>query len=143
MPLNHRSFEVRRRGARLWLRMLLLCMLFSAVHVTLGAWVVKSVADGQPVVQLCTSQGVQWVVQEAGDSEEEHESAGQLMAPCAWANAHVAMGAPPGAVLKLAAQDRQVVDLPQMEEGQPSGRVQRVLLMSAMRGPPAAMRYAI
>ena len=143
MPLKHRSCEVRRRGVRLWLRMLLLCMLFSAVHVTLGAWVVKSVADGQPVVQLCTAQGVRWVVLETGDSDEERESAGQLMAPCAWANAHVAMGVPPGAVLKLAAQSTRVADLPPMEEGQRSGRVQRVLLMSAMRGPPAAMRYAI
>jgi hypothetical protein len=143
MKVNQRSSEVRRRGARLWLRLLLLCMLFSASHVTLGAWVVTSVADGQPVVQLCTPQGVQWVVLDAGVTEQDRETADESMAPCVWASAHVAAAPPLSAGLKLVAQNRQVADLAPIEEGQPSGRVQRVLLMSAMRGPPTAMRYAI
>ncbi|MCU0926284.1 MAG: hypothetical protein MUF44_09670 [Hydrogenophaga sp.] len=123
---------------RHWLRLLLLCSVFSAVHGPLGAWVVSSVSEGS-AVQICTPQGMQWVSVSSNDPEAEHQVA--AFSPCVWASAHVAFSPPvghglvalaPGYLARVAGPDRSA---PMADE-----RSRRVLLMSAMRAPPPELR---
>lgn len=122
--------------ARHWLRLLLLCSVFSAVHMPLGAWVVSSIG-AEPAVQICTLQGPQWVCLTAeGEGEEgsaEHAAAPQ---PCVWAAAHVAISPP--VWRGLIAAVRGVATVPCRDRGvsAPDDLIWRVLLMSAMRAPP-------
>lgn len=127
----------RHRG--LWLRWVLLCTLFSALHGLLGAWVVPAVSSG-PVAEICTPNGLQWVALDGAPAEEHPADWPQGLAqPCAWASAHVAMSAaagsdigvphpPPATTLRLAgvAPDTRA-----------PGNADRVLLMAPMRAPPA------
>lgn len=136
MKFSPRPFT-RYRG--LWLRWVLLCTLFSALHGLLGAWVVPAVASG-PVAEICTPNGLQWVALDGAPAEEHPTDWPQGLAqPCAWASAHVAMAAavgsdngaphsPPATNLRLAgvAPDTRA-----------SGNADRVLLMAPMRAPPA------
>lgn len=127
----------RQRGP--WLRWVLLCTLFSALHGPLGAWVVSAVASG-PVAEICTPNGLQWVALEGAPAEEHPTDWPQGLAqPCAWAGAHVAMAAaaaidmgvphpPPATTLRLASL---------AGDTRAPGNADRVLLMSPMRAPPA------
>ncbi|WP_291009597.1 hypothetical protein [Hydrogenophaga sp.] len=126
------STQALNAGARRWLRGLLLCTLFAALHGTLGAWVVPLIAN-EPTVQICTPQGMQWVALDEGASSAEEQPAG-----CVWAGAHVAMapgldvGYPPTAVPDFHAPGLQQVRAMHLPDN-----ILRVLLMSAMRAPPA------
>lgn len=44
----------------MWLRWVLLCTVFSALQGLLGAWVVPAMAS-EPLVEICTPSGMQWV----------------------------------------------------------------------------------
>ncbi len=143
MRLTYRFAETRRPAVQLWLRIMVLCTLFAATHGVLGAWVVQGVAGDRPVVQLCTSQGVQWVALDAEARDDQSDAAGVSGKPCVWAGAHVAMASTLGPGFKQALSERWFFALPQIEEGRACGRVQRVLLMSSMRGPPAPSSHAI
>lgn len=138
-----RTTNTRRPAAKRWLRFLVVCLFFSAIHVALGAWVVAAMAGNRMAVQVCTPLGVQWVLEKAGDSGGEKGGDAALVKPCVWAGAHAALASAPSFGFKLAERERRLSGPPQMEEGQPSGRVQRVLLMSSMRGPPASWLRAI
>ncbi len=131
-------WPLRPARVRHWLRWLLACALFSALHSPVGAWVVSTIGHG-PVVQVCTPQGMQWV------QLDELGSKGQLddtllataQQPCVWTAAHSALeplesGAVPG---DLAAG--QVYCQRACQAPPPNDHAQRVLLMSAMRAPPA------
>lgn len=129
-------------GARRWLRALLLCALFSALHGTVGAWVVPSVSNGS-AVQICTPQGMQWVglgeLAGEGDGGEPMGAAASALQPCVWAAAHVAIGsaAPPSAWVP---EPCPAVTPAQVQPHPPqSDHARRVLLMSAMRAPPPAV----
>jgi hypothetical protein len=122
---------------RRWLRTLLLCALFSALHGTLGAWVVSSINDG-PVVQICTPQGMQWVDpgELSGEGSDPLEAADSALQPCVWAGAHVALGA---AVTASACRQEpcSAASPTRVQSLAPrSDHARRVLLMSAMRAPP-------
>lgn len=123
--------------ARHWLRLLLLCSVFSAVHVPLGAWVVSSVSDG-PAVQICTSQGTQWIGLSAGEAEEGAGDHAAALQSCVWAAAHVAISPP--AWRGVTAAVRGVTTVPCLDRGvsAPDHLIWRVLLMSAMRAPPGS-----
>lgn len=122
---------------RHWLRAMLMCALFSALHGTLGAWIVP-VISSQEAVQICTPQGLQWVSledQAPGDSDQPTPT-DHLLQPCAWSSAHVAIA---NALPRLrtclpfvAAIQRREWETP----WPPSDHARRVLLMSAMRAPP-------
>lgn len=121
---------------RHWLRLLLLCSAFSAVHMPLGAWVVSTLSQ-EPAVQICTPNGPQWVVLEEGDRDGTDPAAADQA--CVWAVAHVAIcpfvrnmacTVQPGTQTGLALPSRAPA---------PGDRVRRVLLMSAMRAPPAPL----
>ena len=121
-----------------WLRMLLACMLFSALHGVLGAWVVPAVVDGD-VAEICTPTGMQWVRvadgQAAPDGNPAQSWPQGLAKPCVWAAAFAA--APPP--LQLVAFMRlpiAAVPIGPAPQAIWSDTVARVLLMSAMRGPP-------
>lgn len=127
-------------SAQRWLRVLLLCALFSALHGTVGAWVVKAIS-AEPAVQVCTPHGPQWISlgerSEGGDGVP-HGAASALQ-PCVWAAAHVAIGtaitAPAWAVDSCpVATPTRVPPLPPQ-----SDHARRVLLMSAMRAPPRTL----
>ncbi len=120
-----------------WLRMLLVCMLFSALHGVLGAWVVPAVADGD-VAEICTPTGMQWVRvadgQAAPDGNSSQPWPEGLAKPCVWAAALASVPPP----LHLAVFMRLPIAAPAGPAPQAiwSDTVARVLLMSAMRAPP-------
>ena len=124
-------------SARRWLRGVLLCTLFAALHGTLGAWVVPLIA-GEPTVQICTPQGMQWVALDEGAGAAEDHPDGALTPVCAWAGAYVAVapgldaGYPPTSVPVLLAPGLLQVCGMHLPDN-----ILRVLLMSAMRAPPA------
>lgn len=128
-----RLLPLRAACVKHWLRLLLLCSVFSAVHVPLGAWVVAAVSDG-PTVQICTPQGLQWVSLTPGDPQPEHQALAQQ--PCVWAGAHVAINPPTGTGLTAAAPAYTPVVGLGRGAAAPTDRVRCVLLMSAMRAPP-------
>ena len=136
--IQRRRHAAHRRSP--WLRWLLVCTAFSALHGLLGAWIVPAVARG-PVAEVCTPNGLQWVAL-------EEDPAGQpptdwprgLAQPCVWASAHavvplglggeglagaVAWSLPPGPSPGVLVQSHV------------PGNAARVLLMSPMRAPPA------
>ncbi len=123
---------------RRWLRLLLLCSLFSALHAPIGAWVVSSISQ-QAVVQICTPQGLQWVgLDPAAADPAQPEPSGQAkpLQPCVWAAAQLAIAppcSPDGRFPGAAAGDTPAWV---MSLAPPSDHAQRVLLMSAMRAPP-------
>lgn len=126
-----------------WLRCLLACVAFSALHGLLGAWVVPAVASG-PVFEVCTPQGLQWVLLDDADSSLLGGSAGTqplpqgLAKPCVWAAAWV--GAPPAAATVRGALTLPLsasVPLWSVGELVTVDTMQRVLLMAPMRAPPA------
>lgn len=125
--------------ARRWLRMLLLCSLFAALHGTLGAWTVSAL-NPEGAVQICTPQGLQWVAldQDAtADGKEDAVPAGGSQV-CVWAGAQVAMT--PGlntASLPVPPPVFRGSGRSQASGLQLAEHAQRVLLMSAMRAPPA------
>lgn len=138
MRVMNRFADPRRPAVQRWARLLMLCLTFTALHGVLGAWVVSALAGERPVVQLCTAQGVQWVVLAVEDPGSEHQpSADGSIKPCVGAGALVALASPPPVGPLHAVPEFQALDAPRIEEGAPPGRVQRVLLMSSMRGPPA------
>jgi hypothetical protein len=86
------------------LRWLLVCVAFSALHGTLGAWVVPA-WSGQTAVEICTPQGMQWVVldehapDEPANLDDPGDAAAQGLAqPCVWASAHLTLLAQPTAL---------------------------------------------
>ena len=123
-----------------WLRWVLLCTAFSALHGLLGAWVVPAVVPGT-VTEICTPHGLQWVAVDSAPSDDHPAPWPKGLAqPCVWASAHVSVplglggeggvGATvwpplPGPLPRWAAQS-PVPD-----------NAWRVLLMSPMRAPPA------
>ena len=118
-------------------------MAFSALHGLFGAWVVPAVASG-PVFEVCTPQGLQWVLM---DDAESSRLSGQdapeplpqgLAKPCVWAAA--LLGVQPGSVdgrLALALPERVSLPLGAGTEVITSDTMRRVLLMAPMRAPPA------
>jgi hypothetical protein len=136
------AFALTRRQAT-WLRWVLLCTLFSALHGLLGAWVLPAVASS-PVTEICTPTGMQWVeVASAPGGDGPIDWPQGLAKPCAWASANVAVppampGAdrPDGSAWALAAVPLRAV---QTGETMPS-RAERVLLMAPMRAPPLEPR---
>ena len=134
-----------------WLRWLLACLVFSALHGLLGAWVVPAVASG-PVTEICTPTGMQWVAQDdaptaastLADPAQPANPAGKgwpqgLAQPCVWAMAHVATlqqpvsvqptpGCLPPPPIPWACASQRAARLPATAE--------RVLLMAPMRAPP-------
>ncbi len=140
--LNHlRTLPLASR--RRWLFTLLVCLAFSAMHGLLGAWVVPAVASG-PVFEVCTPQGVQWVLM---DDTESSRLGGQtpakpvpqgLAQPCVWAMAHVAVPPVPLAPILVAAEIRFIAPPRTSNRWTLAGpgNAVRVLLMSPMRAPP-------
>lgn len=125
--------------ARRWLHMLLLCSLFAALHGTLGAWVVPAL-NPAGAVQICTPQGLQWVALEqdatAGGQEDTLPAGGSQA--CVWTAAQLAMA--PGlnsASLPVPPPVFRGSERPQSSRLHLAEHAQRVLLMSAMRAPPA------
>lgn len=124
---------------RLWLRWVLLCAAFSALHGLLGAWVVPAVAQG-PVAEICTPNGLQWVaLDEALNGEHPTDWPQGLAKPCLWASAHAAV--PPrfwpgwgGMGLQLATIGGGA--LPGTRQTHLPGNAERVLLTAPMRAPP-------
>ena len=121
-----------------WLRMLLVCMLFSALHGVLGAWVVPAVADGD-VAEICTPTGMQWVRvadgQAAPDGNPSQPWPQGLAKPCVWAAA-LASAPPPLHVAVFMRLPVAAVPTGPGPQAIWSDTVARVLLMSAMRAPP-------
>lgn len=142
--MNARSlWPLHTARVRHWLRWLLLCSVFSAVHVPLGAWVVSSIS-AQPVVQICTPQGLQWVGLSAGEEGEEgtgdHTAALQ---PCVWSAVHVAISPPAWLGWGVAAPGcATVLSCHGLGASAPDDLIWRVLLMSAMRAPPGSAGIA-
>lgn len=136
MALKFSAHPQRHPG---WLRWLLLCTLFSALHGVLGAWVVPAVASG-PVTEICTPTGMQWVaVASAPDSAPPTETPQGLAQPCVWAMAHVAV---PPAAAGAGTGWLPAWGLPgplpgPTPEPRTPGLAERVLLMAPMRAPPA------
>lgn len=138
---HHNPLPLRPARVRHWLRWLLACALFSALHNPVGAWVVSALGDG-PVVQVCTPLGMQWVQLDAVASGAQQDDSDGPVAPplaCVWAMAHQALE--PTVVLATGA------GLARQGGGfclgrslsPPSDRAWRVLLMSAMRAPPVRL----
>lgn len=138
-------FVASAASVQRWLRALLVCTVFAALQGTLGAWVVPAVS-GSPAVEVCTPQGMQWVVLEAGaeagnpsEGEGSNPSTGSGV-PCAWAAARVSV--PPRAS-SLETPLHHPAPLmrpsPALDSG-PLARsgIERVLLMAPMRAPPAS-----
>lgn len=129
-----------------WLQLCLLAVLFSALHGTLGAVVVKALASPQQVVaEICTPQGLQWlaldgreVVAVNPDSETRPDWPQGLAKPCAWSAAFLALFEPSAPPLGSPAARAQVgLFLCLAQELTTASRTPwRVLLMSAMRAPP-------
>ncbi len=122
-----------------WLRILLACMLFSALHGVLGAWVVPAVAS-EPLVEICTPSGMQWVALDSVPGSEGPADWPQGLAkPCMWAMAHMAMPLAPCADGK-ASFPPPMDGLPMAVAGtgviSMAGSAARVLLMAPMRAPP-------
>lgn len=128
------------RHTRHWLRLLLLSTLFAALQGTLGGWVVPAVA-GAPAVLICTAQGSVWVPLGADSADGAYgadQDADQAHGmPCAWASAHLALApahAVPGARW---IRSGNLAEPPPQTAPPPTDHARRVLLMSAMRAPPA------
>ena len=131
-----RSLHTAR--VRHWLRLLLLCSVFSAVHMPLGAWVVSTLS-AEPVVQICTPQGPQWVSLSAeGEGEEGSAEQAAALQPCVWAAAHVAISPPAWRGVIAAVSGCSAVPCCRRWAAAPDDLIWRVLLMSAMRAPPWA-----
>ncbi len=128
-------------SVRRWLRLLWLCTLFSALHGTLGAWVVPA-WSGQTAVEICTPQGMQWVVldERAPDNPADpaDPAAQGLAQPCVWASAHLTLLAQPSALHHGAPLPAERLSLGRQPLDPPSDRAERVLLMAPMRAPPRA-----
>lgn len=123
----------------LWLRWVLLCTVFSALHGVLGAWVVPVVAS-EPLVEICTPSGMQWVALETSSGGNSPNDWPQGLAkPCVWASANTP--APPVlgdallAGMLLRTQGTDPIPIAAMSAGLPSN-AERVLLMAPMRAPP-------
>lgn len=131
--LSMSTLQVRR-----WLHLLWLCALFSALHGTLGAWVVTA-WSGQTAVEICTPQGMQWVALDEHAPGAPADSAAQGLAqPCVWASAHLALLAQPPALHPGAPQPAERLRMDRQAFDPPSDRAERVLLMAPMRAPPRA-----
>lgn len=135
-----RTARFTLRHTRHWLRVLLLSTLFAALQGTLGGWVVPAVA-GAPAVLICTAQGPVWVALGADPADRAYgagQDADQARGmPCAWASAHLALApatAMPGPQRNLF---RNLVVPAPWTTPPPTDHARRVLLMSAMRAPPA------
>jgi hypothetical protein len=128
-----RSLHTAR--VRHWLRLLLLCSVFSAVHMPLGAWVVSSIS-AEPVVQICTPQGLQWVGVTPGDEEDGTGLHAAALQPCVWSAAHVAISPPPWFGSDVASPGCAAAPCHGLGVSAPDDLIWRVLLMSAMRAPP-------
>lgn len=134
----------RSRMRTPWLRWVLLCMAFSALHGLLGAWVVSAIAGGQ-VVEICTPNGMQWVAVDAaptdlGSNPVVPDRPQGLSQPCVWAMAHVATPPLPCAGQCVPEWDQApMARLPHPGKGAAHlpTTVERVLLMAPMRAPPA------
>lgn len=126
----------------LWLRWVLLCMAFSALHGVLGAWVVPAVASG-PVVEICTPSGMQWVAVDGAPTDPspvDPDWPQGLAKPCVWAMAHVATLPTPCAGQRLLVWDQApMARLPHGSQraSHLPATAEWVLLMAPMRAPPA------
>jgi hypothetical protein len=133
LPLAHRQR---------WLRCLLACVAFSALHGLLGAWVVPAVADG-PVVEICTPNGMQWVALDGAPSgttgPADPDWPQGLSQPCAWAMAHVATPPTPLSGQRALVGDHEPM-VRRADDKQWAARLpataDRVLMMAPMRAPP-------
>jgi hypothetical protein len=124
-------------SVRRWLHLLWLCTLFSALHGTLGAWVVPA-WSGQTAVEICTPQGMQWVALDDSAPGEPADPAQGLAQPCVWASAHLTLLAQPPALRHGAPQPAERLRVGHQPLDPPSDRAERVLLMAPMRAPPRA-----
>ncbi|MCW5653120.1 hypothetical protein [Hydrogenophaga sp.] len=124
-----------RRWLHAWLAA---CMAFVALQGVLGAWLVPRIA-GAEVVQVCTAQGMRWVVVSDASGEPNDlapEGTAALGQPCVW----VGVSGAPERVAGTPWQrllPAQATPLPDWRIWQPPGNPRRVLLMSAMRAPPS------
>ncbi|MBA4256241.1 MAG: hypothetical protein C0445_10240 [Polaromonas sp.] len=126
----------------MWLRWVLLCTVFSALQGLLGAWVVPAMAS-EPLVEICTPSGMQWVILDSlPDSDGPANWPQGLAKPCVWAMAHMAMPSVPCSDDKTGS--------PPLTDGLPAavaglgaismaGGAARVLLMAPMRAPPRSV----
>ncbi len=131
--LSMSTFHVRR-----WLHLLWQCALFSALHGTLGAWVVPA-WSGQTAVEICTPQGMQWVVlDEHAPGAPADPAAEGLAQPCVWASAHLTLLAQSPALRHGAPQPAERLRMGRQAFDPPSDCAERVLLMAPMRAPPRA-----
>ena len=122
-------------SVRHWLHLLWLCTLFSALHGTLGAWVVPA-WSGQTAVEICTPQGMQWVALDDSAPGESDPAQPGLAQPCVWSAAHVAMVGAPPPLRACAPQHTRPLAPANHRPSPPDDSTERVLLMSAMRAPP-------
>ncbi len=130
----------------LWLQVVGWVMLFTALQGGVGALIVPALSGGA-ATEICTSVGMQWVVQDAaaplaGDGRADDTGQPPLFGKtCAWAMAHVFTSEPLGVQPLVRprpwAEDVRVRGVASM----PSVRtdVDRVLLNAPMRAPPAAL----
>lgn len=120
------------------LRWLLVCMAFSVLHSTLGAWVVPA-WSGQAAVEICTPQGMQWVaLDERAPGDPDEPAAPTLAQPCVWASAHLGLLVPPPALRHGAPLSANRLRTGRLSTDPPSDHAERVLLMAPMRAPPRA-----
>lgn len=121
--------------ARHWLRGVLLCMLFASLHSTVGAWLVPAISQA-PVVQVCTSQGMQWVA--IDEAPEDGAPVPIQNHACVWAAAHVALTETQPPVHGQSSWDSasRHTAAPCAAAPPRCDHAWRVLLSSAMRAPP-------
>ena len=140
MP-STRNLPLSAALVRRCLRWLLVCVAFSALHGTLGAWVVPA-WSGQTAVEICTPQGMQWVALDEhapDDPADPADPAAQGLAqPCVWASAHLTLLAQPPALHHGAPLPAERLRMGRQPLDPPSDHAERVLLMAPMRAPPRA-----
>ncbi len=135
--MNARSpWPLHTARVRQCLGLLLLSSVFSAVHVPLEAWVVSYIS-ADPLVQICTPQGLQWAGVAARDEgEESTEAYAAALQTCVWAGAHLAISPPAWLGLGAASPWCDTVPFQGLGFSALDDLIWRVLLMSAMRAPP-------
>jgi len=127
----------RRPGVRAGLHLLWLVMLGVACRGLLGAWIVPWLTDA-PRVQICTPQGMQWLVLGEVQPGEDLPDPGDHP-PCLGATLHAAVWPSPMPVPRPWGGARTPVRGPHAEAAEARhlwDHARRVLLMAVMRAPP-------
>ena len=122
-------------------RLCLWVVMFAALHATLGSWWLGAQGRGlPPSLEVCSAQGLAWLDVQTPDQQGEQKKVPEgVSKPCVWSAAfvlHTAQAAASafGKVHRAVSHSaRWYVNPADPWEDGPS----RVLLMSAMRAPPA------